>query len=95
MGIGCRRDPMEANVLYVSAADQGDERAIRRIAAIQAAAEGADPHDIAETALARQKDKKLQEQRSTYSFLPIEAINYFMLTYIAGLNRKSKRFGVF
>ena len=40
MGIGCRRDPLEANVWYVKAADQGDERAKHRIAAIRAAASG-------------------------------------------------------
>ena len=40
MGIGCRRDPLEANVWYVKAADQGDERARHRIAAIRAAASG-------------------------------------------------------
>ncbi|KAI9680190.1 MAG: hypothetical protein M1829_001427 [Trizodia sp. TS-e1964] len=40
MGIGCRRDPLEANVWYVKAADQGDERAKQRIAAIRAAAAG-------------------------------------------------------
>lgn len=40
MGIGCRRDPLEANVWYVKAADQGDERAKVRIAAIRAAASG-------------------------------------------------------
>lgn len=40
MGIGCRRDPLEANVWYVKAADQGDERAKTRIAAIRAAASG-------------------------------------------------------
>ncbi|KAL4893267.1 hypothetical protein BDV59DRAFT_201856 [Aspergillus ambiguus] len=43
MGIGCRRDPLEANVWYVKAADQGDERAKHRIAAIRAAAEGHPP----------------------------------------------------
>ncbi|EAW15241.1 putative chitin synthase activator (Chs3) [Aspergillus clavatus NRRL 1] len=41
MGIGCRRDPLEANVWYVRAADQGDERAKHRIATIRAAADGA------------------------------------------------------
>lgn len=41
MGIGCRRDPLEANVWYVKAADHGDERAKHRIAAIRAAASGA------------------------------------------------------
>ncbi|KAL8721990.1 MAG: hypothetical protein Q9225_001425 [Loekoesia sp. 1 TL-2023] len=43
MGIGCRRDPLEANVWYVRAADQGDERAKHRIAAIRAAASGSAP----------------------------------------------------
>jgi TPR repeat protein len=40
MGIGCRRDTLEANVWYVRAADQGEERAKQRLAAIQAAAAG-------------------------------------------------------
>lgn len=40
MGIGCRRDPLEANVWYVKAADQGDERAKHRLATIRAAASG-------------------------------------------------------
>jgi TPR repeat protein len=40
MGIGCRRDPLEANVWYVRAADQGEERATVRIAAIRDAASG-------------------------------------------------------
>ncbi|CAG8040555.1 unnamed protein product [Penicillium olsonii] len=39
MGIGCRRDPLESNVWYVKAADQGDERAKHRIATIRAAAD--------------------------------------------------------
>ncbi|EAU32018.1 hypothetical protein ATEG_07756 [Aspergillus terreus NIH2624] len=48
MGIGCRRDPLEANVWYVKAADQGDERAKHRIAAIRAAAEGQHPAQAAD-----------------------------------------------
>jgi TPR repeat protein len=40
MGIGCRRDPLEANVWYVKAADHGDERAKQRLLIIQAAASG-------------------------------------------------------
>lgn len=40
MGIGCRRDPLEANVWYVKSADSGDERAKHRLAAIRAAASG-------------------------------------------------------
>jgi TPR repeat protein len=43
MGIGCRRDPLEANAFYVRAADQGDERAKFRIAAIREAASGGPP----------------------------------------------------
>ena len=40
MGIGCRRDPLEANVWYVRAADQGDEKARQRLQIIQDAASG-------------------------------------------------------
>ncbi|KAI9782045.1 MAG: hypothetical protein M1835_004122 [Candelina submexicana] len=40
MGIGCRRDPLDANAWYVKAADQGDERAKHRISTIRAAASG-------------------------------------------------------
>ena len=40
MGIGCRRDVLEANMWYVKAADAGDERATQRIAIIQAAVSG-------------------------------------------------------
>ena len=40
MGIGTRRDPLEANAWYVKAADQGDERAKQRLIAIHAAASG-------------------------------------------------------
>ncbi|KAL2870098.1 putative chitin synthase activator (Chs3) [Aspergillus lucknowensis] len=47
MGIGCRRDPLEANVWYVKAADQGDTRAMQRIAAIRAAADGVTPAQAA------------------------------------------------
>jgi TPR repeat protein len=40
MGIGCRRDILEANVWYVKAADAGDDRAKQRLAAIRAAVSG-------------------------------------------------------
>lgn len=40
MGIGCRRDILEANVWYVKAAEAGDERARQRLNAIRAAASG-------------------------------------------------------
>jgi TPR repeat protein len=48
MGIGCRRDPLEANVWYVRAAEQGDERAKHRLAAIRAAAAGGNPIEVHE-----------------------------------------------
>lgn len=40
MGIGCRRDPLEANVWYVRAADQGNDTAKQRLELIRAAAAG-------------------------------------------------------
>lgn len=40
MGIGCRRDPLEANVWYVRAADKGNETAKQRLDIIRAAASG-------------------------------------------------------
>ena len=54
MGIGCRRDPLEANVWYVKAADHGDERAKQRLAIIRAAASG----DPGIPALDKEKGKK-------------------------------------
>ncbi|KAH8878847.1 HCP-like protein [Thozetella sp. PMI_491] len=47
MGIGCRRDVLEANVWYVKAADAGDERAKQRLAAIHAAVSGGTPMEVA------------------------------------------------
>ncbi|KAG7102176.1 Protein SKT5 like protein [Verticillium longisporum] len=47
MGIGCRRDILEANVWYVKAADSGDDRARQRIAMIQAAVSGGTPMEVA------------------------------------------------
>ncbi|SZF00156.1 unnamed protein product [Blumeria hordei] len=46
MGIGTRRDPLEANVWYVKAAESGDERASLRLAAIRAAASGGTPMEV-------------------------------------------------
>ncbi|GAB7354052.1 hypothetical protein MBLNU459_g4632t1 [Dothideomycetes sp. NU459] len=40
MGIGCRRDALEANMWYVRAAEQGNETASQRLAIIRAAASG-------------------------------------------------------
>lgn len=47
MGIGCRRDILEANVWYVKAADAGDHRATQRLAAIRAAVSGGTPMEVA------------------------------------------------
>ncbi|CUS11053.1 unnamed protein product [Tuber aestivum] len=55
MGIGCRRDPLEANVWYVKAAGHGDERAIARLKVIQEAASGGSP---------TKKDKKKEKTGS-------------------------------
>lgn len=46
MGIGCRRDPLEANVWYVKAAESGDARAKHRLAKIRAAASGGTPMEV-------------------------------------------------
>ncbi|KAF2403766.1 HCP-like protein [Trichodelitschia bisporula] len=40
IGIGCRQDTLDANVWYVKAADQGEERAKQRLAVIRDAASG-------------------------------------------------------
>ena len=40
MGIGCRRDPLEANVWYVRAAEKGEQRAIERLKKIAEEASG-------------------------------------------------------
>lgn len=55
MGIGCRRDPLEANVWYVRAADSGDERAKARLALISAASSGKDPKAVAKEAAKMKK----------------------------------------
>ncbi|KAF1808979.1 HCP-like protein, partial [Eremomyces bilateralis CBS 781.70] len=47
-GIGCRSDPLEANVWYVKAADQGQEQAIERLKLIREAAAGG-AHGLPET----------------------------------------------
>lgn len=63
MGIGCRRDPLEANVWYVRAAEAGDERAQYRLAAIRAAASGGVPMEVAEPK--SRKGKKLHAKTSS------------------------------
>ncbi|GAD96997.1 chitin synthase activator [Paecilomyces variotii No. 5] len=82
MGIGCRRDPLEANVWYVRAADQGDERAKHRIAAIRAAAEGGSPNPTPPVATGA---RKLKHKSSTSP----------SITSPEGEKAKPKRFGIF
>ncbi len=57
MGIGCRRDVLEANVWYVQAADAGDERAKQRLAVIQAAIHGGTPMEVAPRKGGKKDDK--------------------------------------
>lgn len=57
MGIGCHRDPLEANVWYVKAADQSDERAKNRIATIRAAADGTNPSGVRNGSRFRKSDE--------------------------------------
>jgi TPR repeat protein len=71
MGIGCQRDPLEANVWYVKAADQGDERAKHRIAAIRAAAEGVSPTEAAAGAVGSGGKKQTSKSGSTPGMLRV------------------------
>jgi TPR repeat protein len=57
MGIGCRRDPLEANMWYVRAADQGNETAKQRLQIIRDAASGT-PGTPSSKAEMRGKEKK-------------------------------------
>lgn len=66
MGIGCRRDPLEANVWYVKAADQGDNRAMHRIATIRAAADGVMPAQAAADANGKKSRKSGRLARCNY-----------------------------
>ncbi|KAI1459061.1 HCP-like protein [Annulohypoxylon moriforme] len=63
MGIGCRRDILEANVWYVKAADSGDERAKQRLAAIRAAVSGGGiPMDVAPPRNAKMKKNQANDK---------------------------------
>lgn len=94
MGIGCRRDPLEANVWYVKAADQGDERAKHRIAAIRAAADGANPANAARHSRFR-KDKS-QGMYPNYCKHILSCSNDLLTIHpIDGEKHKQKRFMIF
>ena len=70
MGIGCRRDPLEANVWYVRAADQGNETAKQRLAIIRAAASGAGVGDVASMPQSR-ADAKAKDMANKKKFMGI------------------------
>ncbi|KAI5289637.1 hypothetical protein KEM52_000708 [Ascosphaera acerosa] len=61
-GIGCRRDPLEANIWYVRAAEAGDERARTRLAAIQKASHHS-PDKGSSAASSSTKDDKPKGKR--------------------------------
>jgi len=63
MGIGCRRDILEANVWYVKAADAGDERAKYRLAAIRAAVSGGTPMEVAPPRNAKIKKSSTENEK--------------------------------
>ncbi|KAI0019560.1 HCP-like protein [Xylariomycetidae sp. FL0641] len=64
MGIGCRRDVLEANVWYVKAADAGDERAKQRLAAIRAAVSGGGtPMEVAPPRNAKMRKSQSKEDK--------------------------------
>lgn len=67
MGIGCRRDVLEANVWYVKAADAGDERAKQRLAVIREAVSGGGGHgvpmDVAPPRNAKMKKNQSKEEK--------------------------------
>lgn len=71
MGIGCRRDPLEANVYYVRAADQGDERAKQRLAIIRAAESG-DPQPRGPGTSVAAKPKQTIKKKAKENISPIE-----------------------
>jgi len=73
MGIGCRRDPLEANVWYVKAAAAGDERAKHRIAAINAAASGKNINDATPKQRARRVQQQTANAQGTQSQVPLSS----------------------
>ena len=72
MGIGCRRDPLEANVWYVRAADNGNETAKQRLQIIRAAAAGtSDPSAATPMAKGEAKTKELKKNGKGGKFMGI------------------------
>jgi TPR repeat protein len=96
-GIGCRRDPLEANVWYVRAADHGDDRAKHRIAAIRAAATGTNP---VTAALPKGKGDKLKQSTSSGNVGPGKLIcppvkEMLLMNEADNEKAKGKKFGIF
>ncbi|KAI1333388.1 HCP-like protein [Xylariaceae sp. FL0255] len=63
MGIGCRRDILEANVWYVKAADAGDERAKQRLDAIHLAVSGGTPMEVVPPRNPKMKKNQTKDDR--------------------------------
>lgn len=66
MGIGCRRDPLEANVWYVRAADQGNENAKQRLNIIRNAAAGTSTDPGIPMSKVEPKSKELGGKKKTF-----------------------------
>lgn len=102
MGIGCRRDPLEANVWYVRAADQGEERAKHRISAIRAASAGADPMIAAQQKKKKTKKSEVGEagEGKRVASTPVQGKHQssrpsIPVTDVFPETDKKKRFGLF
>jgi TPR repeat protein len=80
MGIGCRKDALAANRWYSKAAQDGDERAIHRMAAINAASTGADP---VTAALPSAKSRVLKPSGSSANVGPGEFKDDVILDFLA------------
>lgn len=63
MGIGCRRDPLEANVWYVKAAEHGDQRAVARLKVIHEAASGGSGVSPAKKGKKKEKGKDKEKEK--------------------------------
>ncbi|KAI2635913.1 HCP-like protein [Xylaria nigripes] len=63
MGIGCRRDILEANVWYVKAADAGDERAKQRLQAIRLAVSGGTSMETAPAKGGKMRKSQSKEEK--------------------------------
>ena len=64
MGIGCRREPLEANMWYARASEQGEERAAGRLKIIREAETGGGPGTGADDAGGGKKKSKKTEKKT-------------------------------